>query len=161
MGEDDDENIAGGRAGGGHRRRLVPALVLVACVLLGQACICDAQLSPSSDIATVRRDEGGECLFIFISNGFLFLEFKCKFIVYSEIRWVEFLPRSSLAAFIKSGDFTRFANWCCTMKINHRPGSLPTRFELNKIKTKTLLVQYQNQREAAHAHCIIRLCFSL
>jgi hypothetical protein len=60
MGEDDDENIAGGRAGG-HRRRLVPALVLVACVLLGQACICDAQLSPSSDIATARKDEGGEC----------------------------------------------------------------------------------------------------
>jgi hypothetical protein len=60
MGEDDDENIAGGRAGG-HRRRLVPALVLVACVLLGQACICDAQLSPSSDIATIRKDEGGEC----------------------------------------------------------------------------------------------------
>jgi len=64
MGEDDDENIAGGRAGG-RPRRLVPPVVLVACVLLGHVCLCEAQLSPNSDISTARRDEGGESWTLF------------------------------------------------------------------------------------------------
>lgn len=99
MGEDDDENIAGGRAGG-HRRRLVPALVLVACVLLGQACICDAQLSPSSDIATARKDEGGECCQTFFQLALYFYFSPLSIVAIYSVYSVENLAHLNFPEFV-------------------------------------------------------------